>query len=177
MKVLIYCLLLALFPSHYQILESNLIDWHADRKLTWADFQAAPVKDSPNAALTSTMVTVELGYTRDTLTFHIRCQFDKNKSWVSIKNDYILSHEQGHFDIAEIYARRLSRELRKQKIRATNFKKDFDKTYDGIMRQQHAKQLAYDAETNYSINRGRQEEWLKKIEEELKELEPYGNYR
>jgi predicted secreted Zn-dependent protease len=177
MKVLIYSSLLFFLPSRYQMHESNLIDWHADRKLTWADFQAAPVKDSPNAALTSTTITVELGYTRDTLTYHIRCQFDKSKSWVSIKNDYILSHEQGHFDIAEIYARRFSRELRTQKIRSSNFKKDFDKMYAGIMRQQHARQLDYDAETNYSINKRKQEEWLKKIEEELKALEPYANYR
>ena len=177
MKVLIYSILLVFLPSRYQMHESNLIDWRADRKLTWADFQAEPVKGSPNAALTSTTITVELGYTRDTLIYHIRCQFDKSKSWVSIKNDYILSHEQGHFDIAQIYARRFSKELKTQMIPSTNFKKDFDKIYGGIMRQQHARQLAYDAETNFSINKSKQEEWLRKIEEELKELEPYANYR
>ena len=176
MKVLISCILLAFLLPRHQSPPSNLIDWHADRKLGWADFQAAPEKGSPNAALTSTAITVDAGYTGDEFSYHIHCQFDKSKSWVIVKNDYILSHEQGHFDIAEIYARRFNKELKTQTIRSSKLKKDFDKLYNGIMHQMRARQLDYDAQTNYSINKLKQGEWLKKIEEELKELQPYAGY-
>ena len=81
--------------------QSNLIEWNAERKLTWEDFKAQPDKTSTNAALTSSSINIEFGYTNTGLKYNIKCRFDKNLSWGRIKNDYILAHEQGHFDIAE----------------------------------------------------------------------------
>src|SRR5919112_1484552 len=98
--------------------QSNLIEWNAERRLTWNDFKAQPDKNSTNAALTSSSINIEFGYNSSGLKYNIKCRFDKNSSWGRIKNDYILSHEQGHFDIAEIHARKLHKALKAYKFQS-----------------------------------------------------------
>jgi hypothetical protein len=155
---------------------AELIDWNADKKLSWSDFKAPIDQSSPNAALTSTIMKYDMSYnSNDGLTFHIHCQFDKNTSWVRVKTDYILSHEQGHFDIAEIYARKFNKALKEYKP-TSEIKKDINKIYQQTIHEFHDRQVQYDKETNFSINKPEQEEWLKKISSELKELAAYANY-
>ena len=160
------------FPAQ----DNSLIDWKAGEKLSWSDFKKAPDPSSPNAALTSTIINYDFGYNSvDGLKFHIHCQFNKNNSWGRTKTDYILSHEQGHFDIAEIFARKLNKAF-KEYTPTSNIKKDINKIYVDIVHQYEARQKNYDKETNFSINKPQQEEWLKKISDELKETEAYANY-
>ena len=94
-----------------------------------------------------------------------------------MKNDYILSHEQGHFDIAEIHARLLNKQLKVYSVNdISKVSKEVNKIYEKTMDQLREMQNVYDSETNFSIKTAKQQEWLKKISEELKELEPYAAY-
>jgi len=156
--------------------DNSLIDWNTDRKLNWEDFKAAPDKNSPNAALTSTAIKIDFTYNNQALKFHIRCQFDKKSSWGRVKNDYILSHEQGHFDIAEIFARRLYKSLKEYEPNPETLTKDINKIYQDMMQQYHDRQTLYDGETKFSIDTEKQAEWLKKIKNELVELKAYSDY-
>jgi len=156
--------------------DNSLIDWSADKKLSWNDFKAEPEKGYSAAALTSTNIKIDFGYYNESLQYHIRCRFDKNKSWGRVKNDYILSHEQVHFDIAEIYARKLNKVLKTYKPNEDHISKDVNKIYENIMHEYYNKQEEYDKETNFSINKIKQEEWLKKVSNELSELKNYSNY-
>jgi hypothetical protein len=178
MKIFLH-LILTIFPALlFSLPENTFIDWKADYKLMWDDFKAPPDKNSPNAAETSTAIKFDFSYDGSNLKYHITCQFDKNKSWGRVKIDYILSHEQGHFDIAEIFARKLNKSLKEYTVgNVGNLNKEVNKIYDNTMHQLHNMQVAYDTETNFSINKARQEEWLKKISSELKDLEAYANYR
>jgi hypothetical protein len=176
MKTL-FCLLavtlLRIFPLGQ---DSSLIEWNAERKLNWNDFKAAPDPGSPNAALTYSIIKYDFSYNEtDGLLFHIHCEFDKNISWGKTKTDYILSHEQGHFDITEIFARKLNKAFKEYKP-ASNVKKDVNKIYLDTMHQLGDRQSQYDKETNSSINIAEQERWLKKIKDELKELVGFANY-
>ncbi len=156
--------------------DGNYIDWKADRKLTWNDFIGKPDKNSPNAALTSSAINIDFTYGTDGLKYNLRCRFNKNTSWVKVKNDYILSHEQGHFDITEIFARRLYKALKEYKYNDATVKDDVNRIYDNSMHQLHDTQVQYDRETNSSLNTVKQAEWLKKISDELNELRDYANY-
>ena len=49
----------------------------------------------------------------------------------SHKTDYILKHEQGHFDIAEIFARKLNKKMSEYKFNKTTYKTDLKNIYDG----------------------------------------------
>lgn len=157
--------------------QSNLLEWNASRKLTWTDFKAPPDKNSTNAALTSSSINIEFGYTNTGLKYNIKCRFDQNLSWGRIKNDYILAHEQGHFDIAEIHARKLYQLLKAYKFNSRSVGKDVNKIYDTVMKAHHAFQSQYDQETNYSRDPENQDKWMNKIAEELKNLEDFSNYK
>src|SRR2546423_4065612 len=83
------------------------IPWRPARRLTWDDYQCDPVRNTDAVASTSTSLGISYQLVDSKLTYHITCGFSKSKSWGLLKTDYILAHEQGHFDITEIFARKL----------------------------------------------------------------------
>jgi hypothetical protein len=157
--------------------DNNLIPWSTARKLTWSDFKGDPDPHSPNAALTSSNINIEFGYNNTGFQYSIRCVFDKNRSWVRIATDEVLAHEQGHFDIAEIYARKLNKALAAYRFNAETVSKDVNDIYNSIMKEHRQTQIQYDQETDYSRNKPKQAEWLKKIAADLKSLAPFANYQ
>jgi hypothetical protein len=172
---LFFCAIATLLASSFRYADNSLIDWSSERKLTWEDFKAPPDKNSPNAALTSTAIKIDFTFNNQVLKYHIRCQFDKKNSWGRVKNDYILSHEQGHFDIAEIFARRLNQALKEYQPHPETISKEINKIYQDQMQQYHDRQTLYDEETKFSIDTQKQAGWLKKIREELLDLAAYSN--
>jgi hypothetical protein len=171
-------LLLILLPlfSSFSV-EENLIDWNASRKLTWEDFQGKVDPASANAALTNSGINVEFGFNDKKLIHTIRCRFNKEKSWVRIKTDYILNHEQGHFDIAEIHARLLHKELTEYTFNAKTVNKDINNIYNGVMKLHVTAQQNYDQETNHSIDSVQQGLWDKKIDAMLGQYKQFADYK
>ena len=155
---------------------SNLIEWEESRKLSWSDFQGAPDPNSTNAALTNTSINAEFGFNKKELTYSIRCRFNKSKSWVRVKSDYILAHEQAHFDITEIFARKLHKALKEYRFNERTVGEDVNRIYESIMKGQHAFQIQYDAETDHSRIPAKQKEWETKIAGLLKEYSGFKNY-
>jgi hypothetical protein len=157
--------------------DDNLIEWSNSRKLTWNDFKGAPDRSSPNAALTSSSINVEFGYNNKTLTHSIKCRFNKSLSWVKVKNDYILKHEQGHFDLAEAHARELHKELLDYKFNSATVSKDLNKIYNQVMKEHVSAQEAYDQQTNHSLDSVKQKQWDAKISGMLDEFKAFADYR
>jgi len=157
--------------------QANLIPWKADRKLTWDDFKAKPLQGTENAALTSSNINFSFRYGTKGFTYSISCNFDKSRSWVRLKTDYILAHEQAHFDIAEIHARKLNKALGEYKYNEKTVSEDVNKIYDRLMQEHHQMQVQYDRETNHSIIHEKQKEWLKKVSTTLNSLSAYANYK
>ena len=92
------------------------------------------------------------------------------------KTDYILTHEQGHFDIAEIFARKLNKLMKEYNFDWNTYRQDLKKIYQDVLDEKEDMQNKYDEETNHSINKEKQEEWLKKISGKLKELDAWADY-
>jgi predicted secreted Zn-dependent protease len=170
----------------YSVLDTNgirlsskdyLIDWTSSRRLSWEDFKAQPDGSSVNAALTSTNINIDYSFNNKDFKYKIRCQFDPSKSWGRIKNDYILSHEQAHFDIAEIHARLLHKALKNYRFNAKTANKDIGEIYQKYMDEHRVMQEKYDDETNFSRNETQQKEWLKTIDSTLKNLESVAQYK
>ena len=92
------------------------------------------------------------------------------------KTDYILQHEQGHFDITELFARKLAKELKEYKFNPRKYQDDVSKIYKKLMDEKEEYQNKYDKETDFSRNKEQQAEWLEKIKDELDELDEYANY-
>jgi len=155
--------------------EDDYIPWKSDKKLNWADFRIESPSHTNDAALTTTFVSFSFSKSGDKIKFDIECKFQKSRSWIRIKTDYILKHEQGHFDIAEIFARKLNKEITLFLAKSKQHE-DLNKIYTRVMNEKRDMQQEYDDETNHSINKRQQAEWDLKIEEMLEELKDYDDY-
>jgi hypothetical protein len=154
----------------------NLIRWSKASRLTWDDFKGTPPPGNTNAALTSSGILVNFNYNDKSLNFEITCNFDKTKSWGRIKNDHILAHEQAHFDITELHARKLQRRLKEYRFRKNTVSKDIHEIYQAVVDELQQMQHAYDQETDHSRNFFQQKNWLTKIGEELNNYEAFAGY-
>ncbi len=154
----------------------ELVKWDAYYKLTWADYKGTPKKEGNTAASTSTYLVINYNIRSSDMSYTIKSFFSKTKSWGLHKTDYILSHEQGHFDIAEVYARILHKKMKEYKFNRKTYEKDLDKIYQEVIDDKSEMQNAYDRETRHSINKEKQAEWLKIIEKLLEEYEDYADY-
>lgn len=156
--------------------DEELISWNANKKLTWADYKGSPKPEADAVASTATYLGIEYSFNNKGFGYKITCSFSKTRSWGSHKTDYVLAHEQGHFDIAEIFARKLNWRMSEYRFNKNSFKTDLKKIYDEITREKEDMQNEYDRETNHSIKKEKQAEWLKKIREELNEYKDFADY-
>jgi predicted secreted Zn-dependent protease len=157
--------------------DENIIEWDHSRKLTWADFKGKPDPNSTNAALTNSTIKAEFGYNDKGLTHSIKCQFNKLLSWGKIKNDYILNHEQGHFDITEAHARLLHKNLIEYVFNSKTVGDDIGKIHKATMKEHVEMQKQYDLLTNHSLDSAEQKKWDKKIAALLEGLKEYSDYK
>lgn len=174
--VLAVLLVAAWLTAPAQVKDEEVIRWHPQQRLTWADYKGKVKTDSDAAASTATYLGLEYNFGRNGFDYTITCSFSKTRSWGLHKTDYILAHEQGHFDIAEIFARKLNQQLKAYRFDRNNFKEDLKKIYVDLTTEKDALQNQYDRETNHSINKEKQAEWLKKIESLLSEFADYADY-
>jgi hypothetical protein len=155
---------------------AEYIPWVEDKRLAWEDFLCEPKKGTDAVASTSTSLGISYQVVDSKLTYHISCNFSKTKSWGLMKTDYILAHEQGHFDITEIYARKLYEALQNYEYNRRTFKSDINNIYQEIVSQKEALQHRYDGETDHSRNRKQQYDWLETIQNLLTETVDYSTY-
>lgn len=155
----------------------DAIDWSETKRLTWGDFKSRPDPNSDAAASTTTYLGIEYSFSNNTVSYKIACRFSKLKSWGLHQTDYILSHEQGHFDIAEIFARKLHRKMSEYKFNRRSYQQDLKRIYQDILDEKEEWQNLYDEETRHSINKKKQAEWLEKIAEALDEYKEYADYK
>lgn len=154
----------------------NSIPWIAARRLVWDDFLCEPKKEGDAVASTSTSLGLSYKVRNNQLEFHISCDFSKEKSWGALKTDYILAHEQGHFDITEIHARKLYEALYNYELNPETFKADIAAIYNRIVKEKEDMQEEYDGTTDHSRRKGLQMEWLQKIDRLLNNTEIFSNY-
>ncbi len=180
MKYLLKYFLLSLLVAPSVLIAQNsdeeLLDWSSSRKLTWADYKARPNPASDAAASTTTYLAISYDISSTSFSYKIESRFSKTKSWGFHKTDYILSHEQGHFDIAEIFARKLHQKMSEYKFNKKTYQRELKKIYDDVTKEKEEMQNRYDRETNHSIRKEAQAEWLKEIAKMLEDSADWANY-
>jgi hypothetical protein len=157
-------------PDDKQIL------WNKDSLLTWDDFQGKAPATAATAAMTYTTIGLNtFDYTTTSYNVSIKAMFVKNKSWVQIKKatDYLLKHEQLHFDIAELYARKLRKGLTEGKFTSSQLSNQVTAMFKDYNSKLEAYQAKYDKETNHSRITEKQEQWESAVPKELLKLEAY----
>lgn len=148
--------------------------WDSDYRLTWADFKGKVPPAAEPAATTASGISyrysANLIHHEVKLDFEVNAYFYPNESWYKplVCDDLILSHEQLHFDIAELFARKMRDKLRRTSF-SDNVKQEIREIYQDILRELQDFQDQYDWETAYSRNAKKQLEWNEKIAKALAE--------
>ena len=156
-----------------EIVES--IPWEASRRLTWDDFKGPVPAGSVPAATTASGISYQysanLIHHEVQLDFEVTAFFYPNESWYkpTICDAHILQHEQLHFDISELFARRMRMKLRNTSF-TENVKAEIRQIYQETLKELEELQDEYDWETNFSRNPEAQERWNARIKEALERL-------
>jgi len=169
-------LLLFLFVAE----NPNRIEWQENEKLVWEYFLGKPDLKSPFAALTHSSIEFNYKVSNEngklTLTTEVNTYFDKKMSWFKSKeiNDHILRHEQAHFDITEIHARKLREAFANYQV-TKNFEKELTVIFNRVSSDREKMQKQFDTETDHSRNFDKEARWQDFIANELKRLEKWSN--
>jgi hypothetical protein len=156
------------------------IEWSASRKLTWEDFKGNPksISNSNVAAQTYCGFGFQTNYVT-VLTkakIFVTTTFTCNLSWVrpDQKNRAdLLEHEQGHFDLCEVYARQLRKKLQEEKLTVFNLNTDANIIFKNVYALYLDRQELYEKETKYGLDKQKQNEWRMTINNELNGLSSY----
>lgn len=153
--------------------------WTSTTQLQWSDFIGKPEPKQNVVAITASGITFGYSVTKsetkiEEANFTIEAHFYPEHSWC-LKDkidDNILNHERFHFNLTELFARKLRKQIAETNF-TLNLKAEADAIYNNINKELQAMQKQYDAETNFSINVAAQKQWQAKIEKQLKALERF----
>ncbi|WP_223033904.1 DUF922 domain-containing protein [Hanstruepera marina] len=173
-RILVFCIAALSFLKSDQS-----IPWQENYKLSWENFIGQPDPNSDAAAVTSSGITFGYRLSRvnnviESIHVEVTAHFYPEKSWVKSNeaDNHILAHEQLHFDITELYTRKL-RKATSQVVVSQNANNELDAIHSRIVKELNDYQNHYDDETNYSRNHEAQAKWQKSIKEALEALKDY----
>ena len=148
------------------------IAWSPENILTWEDFKGKAPDNDRAAATTASGISYQFSTSGSSgeieLDYLVSTFFYPNKSWYqpSLCDSLILSHEQLHFDISELYARKMRNRLASSSY-TENVKAEVKQIYKEVLEELEEFQNLYDDQTNFSRDLEHQLIWNNKIEEAL----------
>lgn len=180
MKLLTALLLICYFlPVHFtdfegipsEVKEEKII-WAEGRKLTWKDFRGVPNGPDSYVASTNSGVSFSFSYRerngQGSVDFAVVSNFYPDLSWYrpSKVTNYILAHEQMHFDISELHARKL-RSLLTDIPHDREFKEASEAIYERMEVERRQMQEQFDMESDHSNNEDAEYRWRKTVAQQL----------
>ncbi|RNA62267.1 DUF922 domain-containing protein [Chryseobacterium nematophagum] len=159
---------------------SQKIFWKEGNALSWANFKSKINTQKGQNVVAYTHCGWVYSYVKSSnpksqIQVKIETIFDEDKSWKDVKriNNYVLEHEQKHFDIAEIFARKLRKEVSEKILTNADFDKYFQEIYNRITKEYRNFQHSYDNETKNGTNEEKQAEYNRIVAEELEKFKNY----
>ena len=154
------------------------ITWSPNRRLQQADFKAS-IANRPFEAATSSGFRYQYagrllqGKVQLTVETYFDCQNSYFKGTDASSPAQTLAHEQGHFDITEIGARRFTKLLQEQAANTKELTSKESGLYHQVMTETQQLQDHYDSEVY--ADPSKQAAWLARIEQELRALQAYAD--
>ncbi|MBX2827000.1 MAG: DUF922 domain-containing protein [Flavobacteriaceae bacterium] len=181
-KIIVFVFLLSVnFSYGQEILPDSVMVWNSAKKLMWSDFQGKVGEYDFGRASTSYKIVIVpetvlvdeedriQGYEKITAHAH----FYKTTSWTSTQNYQVLVHERLHFDIAELFARKVRKRFSELKAKKEARFSVYYREYNDIWKECRSLQKQYDSDTDHGRNLEENREWSALIEEELKYYQGY----
>ncbi|WP_177204896.1 hypothetical protein [Hymenobacter arizonensis] len=131
-----------------------VICWQEGLKLRWSDFQA-PQNLLPDAGVGAhTGTSIDVRGEVDALgrpAYVVACYFSKKESWVRDSsaegNHILLAHEQVHFDLAELFARKIRQRIAQCRRRGDEvWGPELQAEIEGLLREWSGVNAVFDQE-------------------------------
>jgi hypothetical protein len=176
-KLFVLVAVLIFFATNH--LPAQQIRWAANAPLVWSDFKGQPQFDSRYSAATYSYLDYKLRYcTIYSAEATVTGMFSVFRSWKKYMGvgSYVLTHEQTHFDITELYAMKVRqsfaryRSMHKRKFHKEEWLKRVHSRYARELRRYQHK---YDRQTNHGNDRDMQQYWNEQIAKEFLELKDF----
>lgn len=156
---------------------SQIIVWNEYRPLTWEDFQGKRSEDAAGDAGTVVQIKAKPYIVKDQVRYDVSAVFVKNKSWSDAQTKELLSHEQLHFDIAELYARKIRQVVVELQQAGEEDVKDYNRAIQKLLHESNEVDIQYDLETLHGAMQNKQAEWTKNVKEQLKALAQFKKHK
>lgn len=166
--------------SGFAQLTDERMPWQ-EEPLKWSDFRGTPDPSNPFHANTGSGISysysIRTSGTETEFNYEVISYFIPQNSWVKPgkTSEHLLAHEQLHFDITELHARKLRAYLEKVDVNSKNLKKELESLYRQTEKERAEMQKKFDMETRHSQNRELQAGWQEIIREELQKLKDFSS--
>lgn len=178
MNKLFLLLLFPLLANHFSFIPTNdlaedEIIWSDSRRLSWDDFKGVPAGKQLTGAVTYSTIKATpkvAGYWNNRVEVEVKAVFRCDRSWAREKaktSEYLLNHEQRHFDIAELYARKIRKALQDYRITPRNYPQIKAEVIEKLFEEYVEFDKSYDQLTVHGLKSGVQQEWDEQIDGEL----------
>ncbi len=155
---------------------NEVIYFNSNIRLTWKDFRGTPVASSRAAAITASgfgyKADVKTSGSKGQINIGVYCFFNKNNSWVKEgkTTDYILSHEQNHFNISYLAAQLFVEKLKAASLTNSNYKELLPRIYTETCDIMNKMQTDYDGQTKNGQVKEMQYKWDDFLSKKLNSL-------
>jgi hypothetical protein len=164
-----------------QIAKDDGIPWVLKRPLTWNDFKGDPPSNTGSVAAETAYTLIHgTRCSRSAFEYRVVAAFRPKDSWVRhsmlrtpAESARALRHEQTHFNLTEVHARRLRRYFAELIAPCRTSSGDQAAMAERIGRDEKAAQAQYDSETDHGRNANQQARWDKDVDGQLVALSKY----
>ncbi|HEY0739944.1 MAG TPA: DUF922 domain-containing protein [Chryseosolibacter sp.] len=156
---------------------NEVIIWNEYRPLTWDDFKGKRAEDAAGDAGTVVQIKAKPYIVKNEVKYDVSAVFVKNKSWADAHTKELLAHEQLHFDIAELYARKIRQEIARLSAAGEDDVKVFNRAIQKLLHESNEVDVQYDLETLHGAMQNKQAEWTKNVKSQLKALAEFKKHR
>lgn len=141
------------------------------RPLVWSDFRGpAPSGINSPAALTSCKIDLATSETAGVFHFDVQAYFLPRESFVRVRGASYLRHEQCHFQIACIAARRCMQEMEPLQGGDSTTERKANNIYQDYVSSWKSRNTLFDYETNHSLNEEAERRWEGMLSAEVAQL-------
>ena len=152
------------------------LEWSDDLYVSWKDYQFREqlLADDVGMALTSVIHSVRGGIIKGAPKFEVKVLFVKKDSWTTDSTSItLLAHEKLHFDIAELYGRKIRKQIDELIKRGERDLKIYNKNVKQLLGDFKRYSHNYDKETRHGKDFDKQKRWFDAVYSELDRLKVY----
>lgn len=153
--------------------ENADLEWNEFYELSWEDFRGKPGENAAGDAGTFVQIKAKPYFVKKKVKYDVYVLFNKDKSWKRDQSPLLLAHEQLHFDLAEVYARKIRKRISELSSKGMNDIKLFNRAIQFLLEESNEADRQYDIETLHGMLEKKQAAWQKKIKAELAALKDF----